>query len=385
MFIDAVDLVGTANARVYHRVRDAFEPAMSFEPWLGGSPIEDVAIYYSSESKMAFAENGSALGDPIGFEPYPHRDALRGACRILQRAHLPFGVITRRQLGELDRYHVVVLPNILRMDAEEVSAIRAYVEGGGCVYASGYTSLVETKGVRNDDFMLADVFGVHLVHEEIGRVMFAKPATGPMRKLFDPQRYLTATPLPAPLDGGLLRVRAAKGTRVLATLSLPYGHPEMGHVDQENWGSIHASPPWEDTTVPVLAERRFGDGRAVYSSFDIEREESDANERIFAWLISDLLGDDASVRCQTHHGVWVTGFRGPHEGDVKVTLLNSPPALVPDATLQLRAIDGRQWIGLRDLPSERSIPYRVAADGSLRASIRRLPELTMLVAESEPG
>ena len=385
MFIDAVDPVGTANVRVYDRVRDAFEAAMSFEPWLGGSPIEDVAIYYSSESKMAFAENGSALGDPIGFEPYPHRDAVRGACRILQRAHLPFGVITRRQLGELDRYHVVVLPNVLRMDSEEVSAIRDYVERGGCVYASGYTSLVETRGVRNDDFMLADVFGVHLVNEAVGRVMFAKPATERMRKLFDPQRHLTTTPLPAPLDGGLLRIRAAKGTRVLATLSLPYGHPEMGHVDQDNWGSIHASPPWEDTTAPVLAERRFGNGRAVYSSFDIEREESDANVRVFASLITDLLGDEASVRCETHPGVWVAGFRGPREGDVKVTLLNSPPALVPEATLQLRAMDGRRWIGMRDLPSERSVPYRVSADGSLRATIRHLPELTMLLAESELG
>src|SRR4029453_16984562 len=111
--------------------------------------------------------------------------ALRGACRILQRAHIPFGVITRGQLGDLDRYRVLVLPNVLRMDADEVSAVRAFVERGGRLYASGYSSLVETTGARHDDFMLADVFGCRLDHEEEGRVMFARPATARTRKIFD--------------------------------------------------------------------------------------------------------------------------------------------------------------------------------------------------------
>jgi putative glycosyl hydrolase-like family 6 (GHL6) protein len=385
MFIDAVDPVGTANPRVYDRVREAFESARPFEPWLGGEPIEDVAVYFSSESKMDHGENGSSLAE-LEFQPgpYPHLQAVRGACRILQRAHLAFGVITRRQLDDLDRYRVLVLPNVSRMDGDEVAAIRAYVGRGGRVYASGYTSLVETSGVRHDDFMLADVFGVHLDSEELGRVMFVRPATDRMRKLFDPQRHLTATPLPGALEGGLLRVRLDRGTRLLATLSLPYGHPAMGHVDARNWGSIHASPPWDDTDVPVLVDRRHGDGRAVYSSLDIEREESDASDRLFAWLIGDLLGKEASVTCNTHSGVWVTAFRGPEEGTIRITLLNSPQSAVPSAKLRLRRPSGRRWVQLEDQPSGRAVPFRVAADGSLRAMVRRLPELTILVARSEP-
>ena len=42
-------------------------------------------------------------------------------------------------------------------------------------------------------------------------------------------------------------------------------------------------------------------------------------------------------------------------------------------------------IGLEEVPSRRPVPFRVAADGSLRATLRRLPDLIMLVATSTPA
>jgi hypothetical protein len=385
MFIDAVDPIGTANERVYDRIREAFEPSVAFEPHLGGDPIEDVGVYFSSESRMDFTENGSSTHGPLYCEdPNPHLRAVRGASRILQRAHVPFGVIARQQLDELDRYRVIVLPNVQRMDESEVEALRAYVKRGGRIYASGYTSLVETRGVRHDDFMLADLFGVHLESEENGTVAFAQPATAKVRAMLDPQRYLTAEPLPGSLAGGLLRLRADRGTRVLATLSLPYGQREMGDADR-NWASIHSSPPWDDTRTPVLVERRHGAGRMIYSSLDIEGEESDANDRLFAGLIDGLLDKDWSVRCETHPAVWVTAFRGPEDGTVRVSLFNGPAALVSKATLRLRPPNGTRFVAMEEAPSGRSIPFRLGTDGTLRCTLRRLPELTMIVARAAPA
>jgi hypothetical protein len=384
MFIDAVDPVGTANPKVYDRVREAFEPAIAFEPFLGDEPVEDVAIYFSSESKMDFRENGSPLRELTASpRAYPHMLALRGASRILQRAHIPFGVVTRRQLDELDRYAVLVLPNIARMDEAEIEAIRRYVHRGGSVYASRYTSLVETRGVRSDDFLLAEVFGAHLEREEPGRVVFARPTTTEMRALVDPQRHLTADPAPGALDGGLLRLRAEPEARILATLTLPYGHPAMGSLFERNWASIHASPPWQDTEVPVLVDHRYGSGRAIYSALDIEREESDANDRLFAGLVERLLGERWTLRCDTHPSVWVSVFRQPEEATIRICLLNSPPALVPSASLRLRAPTGTRFVAVEDLPSGRSLPFTTEADGTLSCTIRHLPEFTMLLARFE--
>lgn len=259
MFIEAIDPAGTANPGSYDRVGSAFEALVPYEPHLGGTPVEDVGVYFSSESKLDFAENGERLTvrGPAR-RGYPHLTAIRGACRMLQRAHIPFGVITRRQLAELDRYRVVVLPNVVRMDADEAEALRAYVRRGGRVYASRYTSLVETEGVRHDDFMLADVFGVHLEREEPAGFVYATPATPRIEARLAPQRHLSAQPREGSLAGGLLRLAADPETEVLATLTLPYAHPEPGHFSDHDWASIHTSPPWEDTAAPLVVAHEFG-------------------------------------------------------------------------------------------------------------------------------
>jgi len=384
MFIDAVDPVGTANPKVYERVSDAFEGIEALEPYLGGEAVEDVAVYFSSDSKVDFGENGQPLVElRRSRHVYPHLLAVRGACRILQRAHIPFGVITRRQLPELDRYRVLVLPNVTRMDGEETDAVRDYVRAGGRVYASRYTSLVETRGVRHDDFMLADAFGVHLEREEPCGMVYAKPATAEVGGWIDPQQYLSANPNTGSLGGGLLRLRAEEGAKVLATLSLPYAHPDPGSFTDRRWASIHSFPPWEDTNEPVLVEHPFGEGRFVYSAFDIEGEEADVNDRLFASLVGSLLGDDWSFQCDTEPSVSVAAFRASASPTVRVSLRNSPPALVPSVTLRLRPPDGCQFVELEEVPSGRSVAFDAGVDATLHCTIPQLGELTMLIARYE--
>jgi hypothetical protein len=383
MFIEAIDPVGTAADDTYERIGAAFAATPELEPWLGGEPVEDVAVYFSNESKMDFAENGRAVSEVAPAETFPHLAALRGACRILQRAHVPFGVITRRQLGELDRWRVLVLPNLLRMDAEEVKAIRAYVRGGGRVYASGCTSLVESRGVRHHDLMLADVFGVHVEAEGPSRAVYAKPATAAAAAWLHPQRFLTADPRPGSPGGGLLRLRAEPQVEVLATLTLPYGHPHSGTFADENWASIHSFPPTEDTANAVLVDHQFGAGRAIYSAFDVEREQRDANDRLFAALIDELLGDERTLRCDAHASVWVSAFRQPGADAIRVALRNGPPAVVTPATVRLRPPMGSRFVALERLPSGEAVPFALEDDGALRCELAQVPELELLLARYE--
>jgi hypothetical protein len=309
--------------------------------------------------------------------------ALRGACRVLQRAHVPFGVITSRQLGDLNRYKVVVLPNVQRMDAGEVEAFREYVRRGGRLYASRYTSLVETQGVHHDDLMLADVLGVHVEREEPTRAVYAKPATPAMAAWLDPQRYLTAVPATGALAGGLLRLRAEPAAEVLATLTLPYAHPHVGSFGDRDWASIHSFPPTHETSEPMIVAHRFGEGRAIYSSVEIEREEADANGRLFARLIGDLLGDEQAVRCDVRPEVWVSAFHMPEEPAIRVALRNGPPQVVTPAEVRVRAPEGARFVGLEELPSGRPVPFETDGAGTLRCTLGQVPELTMLLARYE--
>ena len=158
LMICGIDPDGGLNKAAFQHIEQAFSARQPWDAELGGDPIEQIGVYFSDDSKMSFAENGLPLEASQQRPPveYPHFTALRGACKKLQRAHLPFGVITRKQLGTLHRYPVIVLADVLRMSDEEVSTFRAYVHDGGSLYASRYTSLTETGGKRRSDFMLAD-------------------------------------------------------------------------------------------------------------------------------------------------------------------------------------------------------------------------------------
>jgi hypothetical protein len=383
MYIEAIDPIGTAADAHYDLIHDAFEAGRSLTPRSvpSSTPIADVAIYFSSESRVDFAENGRSVVEvttQVGAAPTPHVAALRGACRILQRAHVPFGVVTRFDLESLERYPVVVLPNVLRMDADEVAAFRRYVAGGGRLYASRYTSIVETNGTLHDDFMLADVFGANVVREEPATFVYARPATAVAVGWFSPQRYLTADPRTGSLRGGLLRLRAEPGVDVLATLTLPFAHPQSGDAFQQNWASIHTSPPWEDTDEPTIVEHAFGQGRAIYSSLDIERDDADANDRLFASLIVRLLAEQWTVECDTDPHISLSAFADTTVGGVRVALLNSPQRAVPGAALRVRPPDGTVVTAVEQVGAEQPVAFEVQADGAVSMSLNDLGELEVV-------
>jgi hypothetical protein len=385
LLIDAVDPRGTVNPDVYDLVGRVYAKTAAYEPYLGGDPIEDVALYASSESKVDFALNGTSLADPRAtWSQTPHLKALRGAAVALQRAHLPFGIITRRQLDELRRFRAVVLPNVLRVAAEEVEAFRSYVATGGRLYASRYTSLVETQGLRHSDFLLADVFGCHLEREEgAARQVYVRPIEA-LEPQVSPQRHLSFQPSSGALAGGVLRLRA-EGATTLATLTLPYGHPKPGRVDDRDWASIHSSPPWEETGEPAIVSSEFGSGRCIYSSADLETLEHEPAQRLFATLVRDLLDDAPSFEADAHPAVWVNAFDQTDSRRVQISFVNPLAQTGPVPPFEVRFAmcppAGRTFRALSSVPDGASVPFELGEDGALRARIDDLRDLRMLLGE----
>lgn len=390
MWIDALNLDGTINHAVYARIGAAFERTAPYAPYLGGEPVEDIAIYFSSASKIDFRTNGTPVADAKGAGlNYPHMLAARGWARALQKEHRPFGVVTRRDLDDLDRYRLLILPDVLRMDEEEVTAIREYVRRGGRLYASRYTSLTETRGVRHDDFMLADVFGCHFAADDLGTVTYVRPTDQSLANAVAPQAYLDHFARPGgPADGaGAVRLAEDAEGRVLAALTLPF-HKEWGDMFDRNWGSIHSSPPWQDTAAPAIVLHDFGAGRCVYSAADLESIAADANEAAMRHLLDLLLDEPLSFTVHTHPCVWTSVFHQPELRRYRVCFLNCqeqlPPVPIDGIKFSLRPPPECTFTSLAAVPDETPIEFRTDEHGVLHAELARLEVFEMLVCEYRP-
>lgn len=380
--IDGIEPDGREVEGSFAAIGETVQRLAPFEAYFGGTPVEDVAIYFSDDSFMDFADNGTAVSLPhkLGGDPFPHVEAVRGAARALSEAHIAFGVVTSSDLDRLGEHKVLVLPNVSRTSEAEVAAFRAFVEAGGRLYASGYTSLVDVLGERHADFALADVFGVSCAGEEQGRVAYLQPlddevaaAVWPQHSLSHPFNLHFGRPYePKPLCTAP-RLAAASG-EVLATLTLPYSDsPDWGSVDRKSWASIHAAPPWERTGTPVLVRNRFGAGTAVYSAFDLETSPTAANRRLFTALVEGLLGDGASISARGSDDVWLSVFDQAEESRLLVTLLSystdrapgvpTVTVVVPawaDRTFgDVEAGPGAEVLETRDVDGRREVTLRV--------------------------
>jgi hypothetical protein len=393
LFIDAIDPDGGVDAARYDLAGSVFSEIAPYEPYLGGEPIEDVAVYHSSESRMSLDEIGTPTGSHhLRGGDTPHQRALRGACRMLQRAHIPFGVITRKQLDELDRYAVVVLPNVTRMDIDEVYALRDYVHRGGCLYASGNSSLVDTAGARHSDFMLADVFGVACDGEDVGTPLYARASDPMTAELMAPQRYVSLMPLIEAMamqgmdvSGEPVRIPDVRATtgRGLATLSYPYRYPKPGTVADKDWSSIHSWPPHLDTDREVIVANTFHEGSSIYSAFDLEATDAPCNERLFVGLVRHLLGDRARFEAGVHPAVWVNAFHRPLHRHVTVSLVNHqhdlPPVGVRDITIRLRAPSGEGFTDVVAAPDGTPVEHGTD-EGGVTIRLASLERFALLVA-----
>src|SRR5438067_11713831 len=80
----------------------------------------------------------------------------------LVEARVPFEMVndTRLEAADVDRFKLLVLPNLAALSDAQCRSLAAYVDRGGSLLATFETSLYDEAGARRNDFGLRDVFGV---------------------------------------------------------------------------------------------------------------------------------------------------------------------------------------------------------------------------------
>ena len=134
---------GEIDPSTYATIGKVYAEAEAKEPWvLDAEQIVDIGLF-SVASLYNRGETGDAARD---------RHSDLGAVRLLLESHLLFDVVDR--YSDFSRYKLIILPDMVRPDAELAARLAAYVEAGGRLLLTGDSGLSAEDGQ-----MLFDIGG----------------------------------------------------------------------------------------------------------------------------------------------------------------------------------------------------------------------------------
>ena len=142
-------------ARLQQGLYDCMDEVARRKPWLTHKTPEPWAALVMSDNTRNF------YGRSAGLVESRYMANVLGAFRATVEEHLPVAVINDWNLNRADlaKYKVLILPNTACLDEAQVSAVDAFVRGGGGLVASLDTSLFDEFGTPRANFALAGVFG----------------------------------------------------------------------------------------------------------------------------------------------------------------------------------------------------------------------------------
>jgi hypothetical protein len=379
--IDAIDPLGTLNRDRYVRVAKIMHDIELYEPHIGGNPQQDVAIYYSYDALFDMADNGKPMiqalynfqpGKDFG-SPSAHRNGALATAHHLMDHNLPFSVITRKNLAELNRYQIVILPNMVIIHPDEIAAFRAYVEGGGSLYLSKQTSLVDYEGHLQGNFLLSDLAGVNYLGKTSELLTYVAPVAD-CASLFEPFN----AQYPVTLRSTQIKVKVHPGTRTIATVTLPYTDPRG-----TPFAAILTDPPGSPTDYPAVVLNHYGKGKVLYAAGPLEIWDYDSQVQVFRNLLGLLQTRPFAFESDAPKPVEITLFDQPERSRFTVNLINFPPDLppVPVSDIHVRVwLNGRTPARLVELPGAEELLYTVR-DGWAEFIAPRLDSYLMLALE----
>ena len=266
---------------------------------------------------------------PSRYQRRPHQE--RDGCHAATgRRPRTLGFINKTTLRHLNQHKVLILSNVNMMDDGEIETIRGWVRAGGNLLATGWTSLVDTRGRLRKDFGLGDVFGVSL----------QKPSWAPWPHYMAPRAegeaafgdFRGGTPAFAQDRPGSLSLYA-QGLRRRCSRPRPW----YGQLMIPRASSIHSNPAWRKTDQPEVVLNRFGAGSCIYCASPLEAVESLSGTIV---RLVRRLHDRCHFEADAPSAVELTLFYQPDRHRYRLSLVNFqkdlPNIPVTDIPVRLR-------------------------------------------------
>lgn len=245
------------DKRWMEAVANLYENYYKNEQYLRNTaPLARVGVVYSEQTDRNY-----------GGKPWQQKsgDHLDGFYHALVESRVPFDMVNDRLLtpGDLQRFKLLILPNIAALSATQCGQLRAFVENGGSLVATFETSLYDEAGKQRPDFGLASLFGVS----------YDQPVEGPMRNSYLHLRHVakdSQTPLilkgledTPRIINAIYRVRVKPTIPFPSPITLIPTYPDLPMED--------VYPRVAETDTRELYLRQVGKSRVAYIPGDLDR------------------------------------------------------------------------------------------------------------------
>lgn len=158
--------------KYYNHIRNNYEFFKSINSLGNSESMAKVALLFSQSTADMLAGEHLPTDLTLFKSPGEMRRAfsysLYGASEMLFRLHVPFDIIHERTVLEtpLDKYNVIVLPNVMFMGEEIVEKLTIFSQKGKVLIADQETSLFTSDGEFRRGFGLSDALGVEFIGRE---------------------------------------------------------------------------------------------------------------------------------------------------------------------------------------------------------------------------
>lgn len=257
---------GTLEHEEARHVGAAYAEVEKFEEYLSNREVIADAAIIQSDASITLNNAAPLVPNAIGRvrQGSLHRESIVGAMKLCDQSALSWKVLPEQYVekGGLDRYKLVILPDVFHISDALADALRDYVRRGGTVLLSGMTGLFERDGRRLSDFKLADVIGASFIEEytRYGKARWSaylSESASPLLKCISRTK--------APVSGAVYRVRPTTGEALCA-----FVNPAV-ELTPNTWVNWWCPPPKQLTNDPAFVLNQFGQGKALYAAFDLMR------------------------------------------------------------------------------------------------------------------
>jgi hypothetical protein len=298
----------------------------------------------------------------------------------------------------VDRFKVLILPNIAALSDAQCEQLRQYVKRGGSLVATYETSLYDEWGKKRPDFGLADLFGVSFAGKSEGpmRNSYLRIERGPNGELHPLLRGLESAER---IINGVNRLECSperrgptvregadgRGERQEAR-GQKRGERQEAGSERRDYSPLTLIPSYPDlpmeqvfprvprTDIPEVYLREIGAGRVVYFPWDIDRtfwEVLCVDHGLLLRNAVEWAANEAPPVTVTGPGVLdVALWRQKDSMTVHLVNLTNPMMMkgpfrelipAPEQKVRVRLPEGKRAKAVKLLVSEKSPEYEEAA------------------------